>query len=660
MSTRRLDIPELFHGTQPRRFTFDGKRSSIQQAAVAAEDLSAARGTWEDEWQSQQELAVAAEAELLQQMGQQLQEIRTRHGESAGKRQLDAWQQELRRFQRQVQQQLSRMKQPSAESLRRNSGLLAGLLKPVTACQRIAQWFVPESRSTWLLTYRQQSEQKRAFRELNDAATQEHQRQVLAAQATLLDRLLGANGQPGTFESLRQPLVETQAKLTGAAQLLDSRCCSSQQLSHAHSCLILVAERLEAVIDPKSGTTVLDLFLELTEQSGCTPANLAAELHRRGIRHHGQRIPVSQWEQFSAIQIAQMVQRLVERIIGVADLQRPLSVDLPEQPIDRIAGITLASPELRHLVEQQIKPLVDRSMPYVKLEVVSGIRLAQRASLYAHKQQFPFWQGQLRSYIRLTDTDDATAYSTDNPWVLTLHQEYYGAPAGAMADVWKWFSKANQAQQRGMTTPHLDRAGIPEHRLLSERVNDRQDSRALFAAAVLAKIVFPLPAQSGRFAMSQFDSRLHQLFADVQFTPRSVSPEFMQGLLSNGRFRDFCQRAFKGGAELRQQFDVLAGEPNADRVSDQLTHLGVITKQGDDCRIAHQLPRMTPDVVPGLYDEQFGPVHGLSEDEFISTLGRNDLLYSVLFCKVLDAYEQGWLSENEIPKSVLTKSRQLQ
>ncbi|MCY2988008.1 MAG: VWA domain-containing protein [Planctomycetota bacterium] len=94
----------------------------------------------------------------------------------------------------------------------------------------------------------------------------------------------------------------------------------------------------------------------------------------------------------------------------------------------------------------------------------------------------------------------------------------------------------------------------------------------------------------------------------------------------------------------------LALEQDATAVADRLRDLGVISPTAGGLFCTAAIPdHHIVDLPEGLYKRITGKTNGLTEDEFIGELGRNDWLYNAVFWQTADAYDLGRVPPEHAP-----------
>jgi len=236
---------------------------------------------------------------------------------------------------------------------------------------------------------------------------------------------------------------------------------------------------------------------------------------------------------------------------------------------------------------------------------------------------------------------------------IILVQYALAGPGGAQVDLQRGMRHANRLLAANKIKPFFD-DHIHEVRLLPIRPDDYQHVQDLFRAAKDARIVVPVGSSSDRFNLLKTEPHLRPLFAPDRFEADWKTTEFFMQQLKTGRFVDYVQAIHPNLVDWLSVVQQLRAEFDPRRVCIALAQHGIV--EGNP----HGLYRMTKvplsqhmQIPYGLYSRRPGPVLGLSADEFVAELLRNDWLYNTVFWQLADALDQDRICAGDVPTFVI-------
>ena len=654
-----LSLDEWLAAEEPTEVSWDDRQAGLRKLAAIAEDYASDAGAWRELLSNLDELAAEAVSKILQRSGQLIETVRREQGETAARRSLDEILRQLDARCAEHRKKADHWPVKASERLLKIAHALRHYSKPRGRLARIVLRYWSDLPMAWLLGQRRRKEIDRFVEEVNKAARLRYRMAVNRTRQTVYRRLLGDTQRPARLQELLTPLTESRRHAESVLGIL--RHAAGTDKPSTRSCVVHLVDDLATVLDPRSGRTVRDLFATRSRRAQRSPQGLAAHLREHGLPLGQRPVLPHEWHQHDPATVAAALLTAVHQYLGSANPNGPLDLDNPHSVLKHVASLHLLSPELRTRLDEVLPTVVNRSRPYAEFETLTGDDRQILTFLYCHREQRRQWGQLLRTAVPDIQPPSAANCDIDNPWMMEIHQNLIAAPAGASKQLWCWTSAGNRARRAKIVQPRFDHSAVPERRQLGERVRDHADCQQLFEAGVAASLLYEVGTGTGRYALAHPDPRLEELFGPSVYAARWQSLEFFHGLLkTETRFIDFTCRVFPNLADFRQTAHRLAREDDIDAVADELERLGVIRRRSCQCQVCHVIPRMAADVVEGLYDHKPGTTVGQGTETFLGELFRNDLLYTVLFCGVLDAFEQGWLTENSVPASIVEKSRELQ
>ena len=625
----------------------------LRKLAAIAEELAEDGGAWrstaDGDLKERQEQALA---DLCERGRKLLVVLKHRHGNRASRQ---CWKAATRTLQHQqaiLNESTPHWSAEQSAELRRVAEQIRRLTRPSGLIARIWQRClgdVPLKRYLDRMDLHKLSRQHKA---VESAARQRMEQRRWQSQRILLELLLGTPDRPGCWMQLADQ-VEAEDTLFTSLDLQLQHKSRTPGLSNSGDTLTLV----ESLDDRLDGTqTVRDLFNDLAARGGCTAARIAETVRSDGLIIDGR--PVSR-EMLSSEDPSRVIDSLraiasqfLDSVDGLADL------DQPRLAIDHLAGFTLTSFDLRSRLLAVTNTWIDRSQPRATFGGLSDCDVHQSCYLLCHSQDRPLLEELLLGEPLAPNYGGK--YDTRNPFEAQLIQVRLAAPVGASREYWKCRAAANLQLKAGVVKERYPLRQFPELRLLASRIRDRGDCARILAANRRHGDVYEVGDGAGRLALSQHDPRLHHLFAPTTFTARWQAPRtFAEALRGGGPFWDFLQAGHPRIPNFRGELAQLALNSTDEQIAEELSALGVVEGRGGLYRLVRPMSTPQPGAPAHLYDRTYGDITGLSEEDFIGELVKNDLLYTILFCTALDRLQLGMLTERDLPDSVVAMARRL-
>lgn len=254
-------------------------------------------------------------------------------------------------------------------------------------------------------------------------------------------------------------------------------------------------------------------------------------------------------------------------------------------------------------------------------------------------------------------SNDATApsYSLTNPHRVMFVNGVLGIPGGAHDGLLRWMAKSNRVRRElGKPALYL-RADLEEVRLTGERETSHDYCVTLLEAAEKARLIYPIGQPANHWVLAKPEPRVAYLFERRPFVPSWQPPEHFQMLLkTNSAFALFIEREFPQLAGFRQMAERLSQELQASTVAADLEKQGVLTSNSSG---QYRVTCRHNGFVDALTEMLFTPgqpqLVGLSRQDFIAKLQRDEDLHNIVFMAVVDAFQLGNLAQFDVPEFVL-------
>lgn len=508
----------------------------------------------------------------------------------------------------------------------------------------------------WLLLRDAQRRQlSRMSRIVREAAVRRSAQEATRLKIRALELLIGRAG-GGLVANHLVELDQSEQPVRAAVALLLDRI---QPLQPDTANEILVCDSLDTPVDRSNGTNVRDVLLDRLNNAGFSASSWHQTIIEEGILFGNRRLRPAMWSQQSAQEIAAALLRCTERMLGSDTPTQQLDLDSPSTLVEHLAGISIVDSAFDPLLRIAIPAWFQKSRPYANFDFVQGTYCQTKAFLFCHPVDRTVWLRRLANQVEFVDENSSADYRCSDRFTATLLQFVQGAPMGAMRELKRWSAKGNENCRLGLTTPLFDRTGYPELRLLECRVKDTEDCNQLFEAALKCVAISPL-ASDDRFVLNRFEPRLEALFREVRVIRLWREAAFFDNLIRQGStFLSFLRHQHPNLLNLPKLFRELSGETDPEATCQQLTSQGVLEEQASQYRLAAAPNCRWNDIPDGLCKLVGGQQQGLSRRQMVSAMMNRDRLYNVIFWAVLDAWQRGSLSRNDVPDSIALESMRI-
>ena len=489
---------------------------------------------------------------------------------------------------------------------------------------------------------------KRSGEELQDARFTSLARTM---QLDLFDRLLGSGRGPGVLDSIADE-VEEQAAMFGSLAIAIH--ADTEEQPKPSATRVLLVDRLNCVIGQDADRTLLDEFYSRARQAGCTTSLFARILRGEGIRTKKGALLPHQWHERDPARILKRLVRMTAQYLGCDDESRQLQPLDPQTAADFCAQLHLMHPLLQPRLLQQLPVVTERSAPYAEFDGLSGVEQLKPVFLFCYPgHRAKLIQLLSRQVQSIAEHEGSKKYGLRHPYELIVLQHQLAAPVGAMRNLHRWSVLSARAERKGRVVRHEPRGRHLEVRILRSRTRCTQDCEVLLEAGEKAGLITRV-GKSKHFALTQDDHRFEAMFAPPQWETIAVPASRFHELLQNhDSLASFLIHQFSTHPQLRVVLARLRKEHDPSVVARELVARKVLQQDGDRYAINARLasnPRHAP---RELVRQVPGPLVGLTKETFTTQLYDNDLLYSVLFFGVIDAWQLQWISENDTPASVI-------
>ncbi len=526
---------------------------------------------------------------------------------------------------------------PRVEAIPRSLGMIPRVLSSVRRTTPVRRWLKPH--------------QENAVRKFLQVATRLKRSRfdMLAADAVsrLLDSLLGTVDTRGRLLQLENDLKKTKERFEELKAILSPITRQTPQPGR-----IEVVQSVNSFLDDSSLRRVSDCFFELAARAGCRPEILAAELLKRPLRLGEQLVAPHEWSRVEPRLLETALLRRVSRYLGVgSDVE--LHPQEPRTAADFLATFDLTHDAVRTQVNRCLPELLERSRPYSGGESVFGVQQNRQVFLYCFADHRSEWVRRLQVLSVVAEAENVEAYHVAHPFRLLILQYEVAIPIGALASFHRWSATAADNETKDAVKPHIDRHQLTETRFLTLRVRTLEDATQMLNAAKAAKIVVPVGTR-GSLTLAHRDPRLAELFAPSKWRPAEVTAETMQALVQQDvRCTDFLCRVFSEQPELRHLLDRLLTEESSLRLVQALSAAQVLEERAGRWTLKTHFDDRPHDAPRQLIERYPGELLGLSEESLRTLLLSNDLLYSVVFFAIQDAWLSGRLNRQAVPDSII-------
>lgn len=546
-----------------------------------------------------------------------------------------------------------------AEELARSAQQLRAYARPGTWYYRLAAKLRLPVRPTWWLSEGQQGSIRRIHQRISEAARTRHANEVRKRKLRVADTVLGTPGINGVLDEALEELHRQELFLASLAAPAAPR-TPGRTVGEPYE--ISLVQGLHTVLNGGTGRTIYHLFDDAVRKAGCSPGDLAGHLQAAGLIIRGRSYPPGAWPKLPVAEVRAALQQEVARYLGADDPGAQLFIDDPRSALEHAAAITPVHPELVPVLKGVVHAWTRQSIPYAEFQAIPRAELKVHCLLYCYPPHRAQWEARLADHIELADPvgspADAEAYGIKTPYVAILWQCAWGS-LGGLKGLPGWLHQSNLLRKEGKFPPLHDPSNYPETRILAERPDDFEDSQLLFQAALKAKAIFPLDGQPPRYALAKQNPRTDPLFAPDLIEPEDVTDEMIHKHLCESRFVRFLEASFPGVSGLAATAQQLARQPDLALAAAGLAQAGILQPRPNrHYRLCCRPPAgdWFPD---GFFRRKCGPLVGLTRDDFVAELHRNDDLYNVVFWQVADALDFGLVSVNEAPSFLAGYSAKL-
>lgn len=522
---------------------------------------------------------------------------------------------------------------------------------------RAAGRLAPNLPVRWLLSEEFRTQIRQGPERMSRLYRRRRQLRLNREKIHLLEVLLGTDSTPGLLDEfllrLRhhdQTFDALQDRMQRAAVPDDSSYPTDLRL----------VQSVDDVVDVASGRTFLDCAFEACQRAGCPAERLASDLQKNGLAIDGATLLPYQWSTLPARLLDEALLQRTSEYLGATDSRLRVDINHPVSALDQFAAMSHPlSPELLPLTKSRLQMVVERSAPYFACGRALGAEPLSVTFLYCHPADRPRWLALLALFgLAIADPDEAEVWRHGR-FGVTLMQQTLGFCMGASKPFWKWLSAGNSARALNTVSPHLNREEWPEQRILESRIRNTDDCAKLLRAAEQIRVVIRV-GSADRLAPVRRGPRIVSLFCDARCVVRSVAPDTVKTQIIRPDFIALLYDLHPdAGSSIDAVISRLQDEPDANRIADALTEHGFLREQAGLFQVAGTPSFEAAAALPELYALHVGELKGLTRTEFENRLLDNDVLYTQLFCSVLDGWERGRLSRTDVPESVIQKSNEL-
>lgn len=630
-------------GLTPADQQWNGSWSSVEQLLVSVGDLCADTGSWRSHKDMLNDAAIDAAQDASVLFTQAIGEANSRYGYKAAAKTLLLINSQIRSEQERVKLQGSTNAAPMIRATLEAMQKVRRMLKKPTAKMRIAKKLAGWR---WRNAFANPQQKKiRALADANNALQavrfNDLERQV---RLSLFPRLLKLT------EQLRTQLDEQKSTFNALLQTLNDQ----PQSIPESATKVPVINSLFARLDRTSKPTLLDEFRERAEQAGCTPDLLAGQIRDEGIVKRKDCFLPHRWAELEPMDLLRRLVKTTRKYLGCADREKPLMVDDPRTATERCAQLDLSHPVIR---KQLIHTLVregHRAAPYAEFGQLHDMTDNIQTFVYCYPRDRTKYVDILtRQTNAIAEAKNAIEYATQHPYSLILLRYRIAAPIGAMPAFQRWSLLACWSENARRVKPLEPRGRHPEVRLLTQRVRCNTDCQTLFEAALKAGTVAQIGSK-GHYVLTRDDNRFTALFAKPRWKTNAVPASVIQELLVNGQeLSEFLTRQFSDQSDLHVAVAQLKNEHDPEVIAQELVKRRIFRPKQGAYALNAQFA-MNPRWVPReLIRQEPGPLVGIARETFLARLNKDDMLYTVLFFAVMDAWQLKHLSKNDVPVAIV-------
>ena len=523
---------------------------------------------------------------------------------------------------------------------------------------RLLGRFFPDFSGRWLLGEDCCDETDRAVESMCRLYRRRRHLALNEEKVRLLEALVGTDSSPGLLGRMQTQWQQHDLALSALQERL------TQDPADSDSCGptdIRLVDSIDDVIDQNSGQTLLECAFAVSQRAGCTPEELAREFMLNGLSMGSRAVRPDGWPALPPSTLDEAVLEQTAAYLGVTGGLLQVDIDRPVTALDHFAALCHPlSPQLLSLTRSKLRLAVERSAPYFECGRARGAEPMTVTFVFCHPADRARWLAQPELFgLPLADPEDCASWKHGR-YGITLMQQTLGFSMGASKPFWKWLSSGNRARRLNSVPAHMNREDWPDQRILANRIRDANDCRKLLTAAERIRAVIRV-GNEGRLSPLHRDANTLSLFCEASCEQRPASAETIQAQLKRRYFTALLHDLHpdKSGV-IDSVCGQLEDEPNAERIARTLVTHGFLREESGLFQVAGTPPLDLAGDFPDLYQLRTSRVNGLLRAEFENALLKNDVLYTQLFCCVLDAWERDQLSRSDVPESVLHKSGELQ
>lgn len=655
LRNNNLNLSDPIDDTVPREDAWSGTVKDLKRLSATAADLASEQGDWTEDGSELAELSDACCSHLTEKILRFSHHMLRDYGSYAAIEALEDIRTRLIDEQTSLRARLKPLPRSLAKDLNHVSRRLAQFSKLRGAFfARMVVVLNSEAPIRRLIPSEWRLRINRDEKVLKRAREQRHTQLTLEAKLSVLDRLVGRNGETGFLASQLQVLRTQSTNIARIAKLTQP---ADEELFPSSSTELFAVSSLDQVLDSDSGTTFSDVGLEALRDVGCTPENFIASLREDGITVAGLRKYPHEFSELDPGDAATELVLAGERFLGIVDDQWTISGERAQSGLAALSQLSLLSPQLMPRSMALLSSLVQLSRPYAEFRSVAGRNPITLGFLYCPRPDRDQWRRHLRGKIVLSDDGDGRQYDLRNPFALAIEQHTIAAPISTFPRIWKWISVGNLVRKRQTVAPLLDRDRLVDFRQLDSRIRDADHCVEMLEAAQKSMIVHELPNE--RLAYSGRDKSIGVLFAEISLTPRWITATRLHSLVSMDEFVRLLYQLYPELLDIRADCLRMSRENDATFVAKRLLLMGVVEQSSGRFRLTRSPDNVTGTLQDELFEVHHGAIRGLTRDEFVSALLEDDTLFNAIHWSVLDAYERGHVTRNDVPDSISRLSEKL-
>ncbi len=665
---RRLEESELgpdaftldrwFGGQEPRRPRLDFTVKSLRRLANDLDDLADDAGGWRDDWRDVlRDLAKESLGEVTDAALALVRRVAEEDGPAAARQVLHRLRGLAEAEFRRLEADRSRWTVEQSARLRAAAPMVRGMTRPRSWTARV--WFhlrKDASARRWLRDG-QLKDAAKAQQLAAQAAQDRYAIDLARAKRHVLEKLGARPGTPGVLDDLATEIADRERFFAEIAP----PAAPALERPDDPTVIDLVPD-LDTPLNPTDRTTLEHVYRAEAAKVGCTPAAFAARL-RDGLEIRGRRLIPGRWAEMPLIEVRAALGVELGRYLGTEDPSRRLDTTEPTTALEAAAAISLTHPCLRWRLDENIDEWVRRAQPYAVFRPIQGVDPVHVRVLYCHSSQRVFWCEQLPELPvppRALEPELAAAnghldgFALANPFEAILSTFAFGLPGHAQPSFLKGIYLGHRMRRRDdAPEPMHDLDGAPELRILDEREDGQADAIALLDAAIHGRVAIPLKGTPLRFALSRPEPTVDDLFAETVVEAEWRSAAVVHEQMRKTSFKALVEMLHP---EIEGWYDRsarLAEHHDPDHVAGELTRLGVLEAgEARTYRMARR-PDRPEHASKHFFAVRRGRLVGLTREEFLGHLIRDDWFYNVVFWRVVDELAKGNLARTEVPESLV-------